>query len=239
MAIKRQGGRSKAVNRAKRGRKDDGLATTPTQYGERSPDYKKQAGDPDYLRSFSEEQIGLLGGRAAIFERVASKQDPSNFSDPSDTISNQESTLTVDDPISMSEGPTTPPTTYGTDPFSSGKKDKTPTPQKPKKVGSPVKKGNMLGRIAKTTGTTRGEARGIMKGVRKQVRRGNVQGARRKLTRSLSGGPRGGVPGSKSRTTKARATSRKVVSRIQERQRSRPTPTRRTVKGTTVKRRKK
>ena len=259
MAIKRQGGRSAAVNRAKRTKRDDGLSTTPTQYGERSPDYVKQAGDPDWMRSYSEEQIGMMGGRARMVElanaskeRAAAREyggetfpggsDPDTgetpFFDPSDTSSNQESTLSVDDPISMNEGPTTAPTTYGA-PGQGKKADTTmPIKNKKKKIGSPVRKGNLTRRIAKTTGTTRGEARGIMKNVRRKVRRGNTAGARMTLTRALSGGPRGGVPGSKSRTTKARATSRKVVTRIQTRQRA-PQPVRRPKTATPVKRRKK
>lgn len=55
------------------GRKD-ALATTATQYGKLSPDYKKKAGDPGFLRSFSEEQIGMLGGRARIDEVVAARK---------------------------------------------------------------------------------------------------------------------------------------------------------------------
>jgi hypothetical protein len=52
------------------GRKD-ALATTATRHGKLSPDYKKRAGDPSFLRSYSEEQIGLLGGRKRIDEVVA------------------------------------------------------------------------------------------------------------------------------------------------------------------------
>jgi hypothetical protein len=52
------------------GRKD-ALVTTATKYGKLSPDYRKKAGDPGFLRSYSEEQIGLLGGRKRIDEVVA------------------------------------------------------------------------------------------------------------------------------------------------------------------------
>src|SRR4030095_614128 len=80
--------------------------------------------------------------------------------------------------------------------------------------------GKLLKRIAKTTGTTRGEAKGIMKNVRQDVRAGNKKAARKELTQALKGGPSAGVKKSPARTEKARATSKKVVGRIADRQAS-------------------
>lgn len=219
--------------RAKRGKRaGDGLSTTGTQYGETSPDYVKQAGDPDYLKSYSEEQIGMLGGRASIFERVAAKEArASGFGDPADTTSNQESTLTTETPSSLSEGPTTAPTTYGS--------SEMPKPGKktPQKAGG-KNKGRLNKRLAKTTGTTTGEAKGIMKNVRKQVRAGNKAKARKTLKRALSGGPRAGVPRSPQRSRKAAAAASKITGRIAERQKA-AAPKLQASRGTPSKRRKK
>ena len=62
------------------------------------------------------------------------------------------------------------------------------------------RKGGLVKRLAKTTGTTTGEAKGIMKTVRQDIRAGNKGAARKTLKTALSGGPAGGVkaPGASS-----------------------------------------
>ena len=130
------------------------------------------------------------------------------FSDPADTTSNQESTLTTETPEFVS-GPTTPPTTYG----------------KPKKVGNGPKKGGsgkLLKRIARKTDGTRSEARGTMRKVRTQVRKGNTAGAKRTLTKSLYGKYRAGKPLPK-QSAKATKAATKITKRIDARQTARTT----------------
>jgi hypothetical protein len=235
MRASRNKGRAKPV-------KGDGLATTPTQYGSTSPDYVKQAGDPSWMGQYSEEQIGMQGGRDRMQEVVAAKERRAA----------QASTLTESGIESggTTEGPTTPPTTYGTDPFeayglpgglpngdgTNSTADMTepgggvmPDPAKVKgplkkraQPGPAAKKQKLLGRISKTTGTTRGEARGIMRKARTQVRRGNTAGARRTISRALSGGPRAGVKSSPQRTKKAGVAATKITKRIQTRQAAAP-----------------
>jgi hypothetical protein len=147
------------------------------------------------------------------------------------------------------EGPTTPPTTYGTDPFeayglpgglpngdeTNSTADMTepgggvmPNPAKvksPKKKAAPgpaARKQKLLKRVARTTGTTTGEARGVMRKARTQVRRGNTAGARKTITRALSGGPKAGVKGSPKRTEKAGVAAKKITKRIATRQAATP-----------------
>ncbi len=125
---------------------------------------------------------------------------------------------------SPSEGPLTPPTTYGV--------GEMPKPGAQKRVGQgkAAKSQKLLKRISKTTGSSKGEARGIMKKARGQVRRGNTAGAKRTITRALAGGKSAGVPRSPKRSAKAAQAATKITKRIETRQTSRKT---------TVKRRKK
>jgi len=228
MAVRRAGLRAKRAPK-----KGDGLSTTPTQYGEKSPDYVKQAGDPSWMRSYSEEQIGLSGGRDRMIELANASQRRAAERD-------QATTITSETPSTPSEGPTTPPTTYGlpgglpnsdgtnstadmTEP--GGGTGEMPSPDKvknPKKKIATGGKGKLLKRVAKTTGTTKGEAKGIMRKARTQVRRGNTAGARKTITRALSGGPRGGVKGSPQRTKKAGVAAKKITKRIETRQAAAP-----------------
>ncbi len=255
MAVRRSAGvraaRAKGMkNRAgKVGRaKDDGLTTTPTQYGERSPDYVKQAGDPKWLRSYSEEQIGMMGGRDRVI--MLANESQRRAAERAQASTNVETGI---ESGGTTPGPTTPPSTYGTDPFSEyglpgglpnedgtmstadmtepggGVATEMPKPgkatapgQQKKKVGpkpgSPAAKKKFLKRVARTTGTTTGEAKGIMRKARTQVRRGNKVGARRTITRALSGGPRAGVSRSPARSRKAAVAAKKVTKRIATRQ---------------------
>ena len=215
MAVRRSAGVRNA-RRGTRSRRGDGLSTTPTQYGETSPDYRPTAGDPDFLKSFSEEQIGMLGGREKIASRVSAREErDSGFSDPSDTTSNQDTTLTTDTPAAT-PGPTTPPTTYGSRPMPKPGAKLTGTANA--MTRGKGKKRGLYKRIAKTTGTTTGEAQGLMRGVRKQVRTGNKKAARRTITKALSGGPRAGVKRTPQRVAKARTASTKITARIATRQ---------------------
>jgi len=240
--------RKSAGLRARRGpKRGDGLSTTPTQYGEKSPDYVKQKGDPKFLRSYSEEQIGLMGGRDRVIQLATESQR--RAAERAQGSTNVESGI---ESGGTTPGPDTPPTTYGTDPFTDyglpgglpnsdgtnstadmtepgGGVPSTTMPEpgkpkvtKPKKPGPAAKKQKFLKRVARTSGTTVGEAKGIMKTARKQIRTGNKAGARRTITRALSGGPRAGVKGSPLRSKKAAATAKKVTKRIAARQASAP-----------------
>lgn len=191
-------------------KRGDGLSTTPTQYGDTSPDYRPTAGDPDFLKSYSEEQIGMMGGRDRVIQLATESQRRAAERD-------QATTITTETPSPV-EGPTTPPTTYGVGEMPSpGKSGEAPGQMKPK-PGSPAAKKKLQKRIARTTGTTVGEAQGIMKGVRKQVRAGNKAGARRTLTRALSGGKTAGVKRTPKRSAKAAAAATKITKRIATRQ---------------------
>ena len=133
----------------------------------------------------------------------------------------QDETLSLPDPIDMSEGPTTPPTTYGAPMPTPG--PQTPTSRKKVAPGPAARKQKLLKRVARTTGTTTGEARGIMKKARTQVRRGNTAGAKRTITRALSGGKSAGVPRSPARSAKAGKAATKITKRIESRQTAAPT----------------
>ena len=226
MAVRRAGKRAQ-----KQSRRDDGLATTPTQYGSTSPDYAAQAGDSDWMKSYSEEQIGMMGGRARMTELAAASEQ--RAADRAGSAAGEtaevgavpfDETGTTETPTSMSEGPTSPPTTYGI--------GEMPKPGVRKQIGQgkAAKSGKLQKRIARTTGTSRGEAKGLMKKVRKKVRRGNTAGGRKTITRALSGGKSAGVPRSPQRSKKAAAAAKKITKRIDARQ---------TARTTTAKRRKK
>lgn len=78
------------------------------------------------------------------------------------------------------------------------------------------KKGALIKKVAKTTGTTKGEARGVLKQVRSKVREGDTVAAYTQLRKALSGGPTKGVPATKAQKAEAIKRARHVVTRIQK-----------------------
>ena len=226
MAVKR-GGMARQQKRGKSSGSDK-LATTPTQYGETSPDYKAQAGDPDWMKSYSEEQIGMIGGRERMIQLANASQARAEARAATSGSAEGETAEVGAVPFDEVGDPGEPVASESAGAGSAGSKPKgkgTSESQSTKQIMGLKKgkhvKGRLLKRVARTQGTTVGEARGTMKRVRKQVRAGNRKGAARTLSRSLAGGKKAGVSRTPARSRQAAATAKKVVSRVQARQQTR------------------
>lgn len=80
------------------------------------------------------------------------------------------------------------------------------------------RKGGLVKKIAKASGTTRAEAQGVVKTARQAVKHGDKGTARQVIRKSLSGGPSAGVKATPRRSAKAGKTARKVVRRMASKQ---------------------
>jgi hypothetical protein len=82
------------------------------------------------------------------------------------------------------------------------------------------KKGKLLERMAKATGTTTGEARGVMKIARGQIAAGKTKAATKTIQRNLRGGPQQGITRTPKTSAKAEKKAKHVVARIAKKQKS-------------------